>query len=280
MYLLDKEAKYMKRLMGRFMSWCNDNSDSIIVVLSIVAGVIGGFLFYDGIFNNDAFNTMLLIMISTNLLLIIHRYLKRFDTRTKNLEVVNEKTEAVSTFFSLEWNKILDNARHDVFISSAALFNMTNGSEEIKQWVNNKNHILRLVSLDSSMYSKYLEVHHTRRQVTKEAFNLTHYKEMALQFFEEMITTSHNVVEKEVCRVMQCAFIAIDCGIDTPSFDIKKHSRITAFFYFPNKLAKELVMKVTAVSGTVLFDAFKEEIEAIWLEAIETDRSKQVPNEE
>jgi hypothetical protein len=271
--------KHIKRLG----EWFYNHTDSIMIIFTIIAGVVGGaFVFFDNkAFNNEAYNTTLLIIIATNLLLIAHRYLKNLDTRTKNietesrkiddvlknLEVENIRADAVDNFiFGWDWQETLVNAEHDVFVSSAALYNMVSGSKHIIHWTKDASHKLRLVSLKNTMYGKYLEVYHTKCQAAEEGFDLQKYKDMSNQAFNKMFMLD-NVCEKEIDKIMPCAFIAVDCGIDTPSFNVKPHSHIIAFFYLPNKLAKDLVMKVVATSGTALFEEFKLEIESIWKDA-------------
>ena len=208
---------------------------------------------------------------------IVLTYFLTTKSKTKNIKIGNGDAEATDTFYRLEWEKILSKAKHDVFVSSAALYILANGANVIMQWVEDKSHTLRLVSLNNSLFPKYFEIHHARCQVTDEVSDLHNNKGMFNDLFRELISNHSNIIEKEINKIMFCAFVAIDCGIDTQSYETSTSSHIIAFFYLPSKLVDKMVMKVTAISGTALFDALKEEIQAIWQDAEETDRSKKTP---
>ena len=267
--------------------WCRKHLATIITILTIIAGVIGVVFSLDGgDLDLSAFHSTLLIIIAVNLLAIIHGYMEKHTTQIKYLDkklsnllenspsAVGNKVCITKDYPSnMEWDTIITNATHDVFLSTITLSRLRLGGIHRIEAIDNEKRI-RLLSTNpenDELYTALCKMRHLNTyEETKERYNsqfgTINYR------LKGLLSSNDNVILRRASRIIPCDFIAVDCGIDgdiNDKFTPNSNSVIYAHFYIPDKEVLTGVMSVTAIYGTDLFDELKNFIETVWKEALD-----------
>jgi len=255
------------KLLLRTIKFLDDNMAASITLFTLIASLIGIFLNILG--RSYALIIALLIIISFDLVAIIHGYLKKDNLRSKvmleniekliNSELLNRNRINTQQTYYQTYAKKINDKTVDIFISG---INLQRVSSE-RQFLSDLNERveLRLLSLnhkEDDIIIPFCKMRYKDYETTKKKY------ESLKNSYENMIGTiaenKKNIHERLTKRIIPCSFFAVN--IRKPD----ENSFIEVHYYLPEKRTDEKTFSFIAISGTELFDTFREQIDLLWEE--------------
>lgn len=170
----------------------------------------------------------------------------------------------------IDWDRVLNNASHDVFLYSLSHSKLQHATKQLKEFCDTKT--LRILSINEDDEESFMTFAKMRYgDGYKKCIEKTKAQTViAKKVLDELTSDRKNIFRRVANRLVPCIFVAIDCGIDmdkNDSFEPSENSIIEAYFLIPDISCHEETILITALHGTELFTSLKHFIECLWRES-------------